>query len=246
MSHRLFGSPSIVRLRYNIREFSAANSLKSNVAGLGRSHRQKGAIPANARTCERIVMSGTPHPGKPEKSDDNVAFGNLAQRLSHEERPLSALYSRKIFRYARCTVCKGSAPHTLTRVRNLLGDVDDNVSELGISDLGKSPRKPDAIGCGQKLKHAGGRLGFGQTLRTVGHWQALKEKRYRDLQDARQMLKPACTNAVGTLFVFLNLLECQSETIRKLFLGHTKHESPHADTTSHMLVYWVRTFLRHE
>jgi hypothetical protein len=76
--------------------------------------------------------------------------------------------------------------------------------------------------------------------------QALEEKRHWNLEDTRQMLKPARTDPVGTLFVFLDLLERQPESLRKFSLAHAKHQPPHADTAPHMLVDRIRSLLRHE
>jgi hypothetical protein len=47
------------------------------------------------------------------------------------------------------------------------------------------------------------------------------------------MLKPARTDPVGALFVFLDLLERQPESLRKFSLAHAKHQPPHAGPFHH-------------
>jgi hypothetical protein len=69
--------------------------------------------------------------------------------------------------------------------------------------------------------------------------RTLKEKRHRYLKDVRQSVKAAGADAVGALLVFLDLLECQAQTVRQLHLGEVEHKSTHADTTTDMLVYRV-------
>jgi len=41
-------------------------------------------------------------------------------------------------------------------------------------------------------------------------FHTLKEERHRDAQGARKLEELACTNAIGTILVFLDLLKCDA------------------------------------
>src|SRR3954468_4164799 len=73
----------------------------------------------------------------------------------------------------------------------------------------------------------------------------LRRKRDRYLQDDRYLLQPARTDAVGSLLVFLNLLECEVERVAKLFLAHPEHHAAHADATADMSVDRIGRLLGH-
>jgi hypothetical protein len=47
-------------------------------------------------------------------------------------------------------------------------------------------------------------------------WRALEEKRNRHLKDLGKVLQAAGADAVGSLLVFLNLLECNPEGVSEL------------------------------
>ena len=57
------------------------------------------------------------------------------------------------------------------------------------------------------------------------------------------MLEPARTDAIRPLFVFLDLLERQTECTAELFLAHMQHKSTHAHSVADMLLDWVRRLL---
>ena len=44
-------------------------------------------------------------------------------------------------------------------------------------------------------------------------WQALEEEKNWHLQNARDLVQAACADAVGALFVFLDLLECEADGV---------------------------------
>jgi hypothetical protein len=56
-----------------------------------------------------------------------------------------------------------------------------------------------------------------------------EEELGRHLQYLGDMLQATCADAVRALFIFLHLLECQTERIAEFHLGHTKHQAAHAD-----------------
>jgi hypothetical protein len=64
----------------------------------------------------------------------------------------------------------------------------------------------------------------------------LEEKRYRNLQDAGDVLQAPRADPIRAFFLFLHLLERQAECIAKLLLAHFKHEPAHAHTTAHIHV----------
>jgi hypothetical protein len=57
--------------------------------------------------------------------------------------------------------------------------------------------------------------GFARDFR----WHFLEEKGHRHIQDIRQRIEAACADAVGTTLVFLNLLECQPNSLAQFFLA---------------------------
>ena len=73
--------------------------------------------------------------------------------------------------------------------------------------------------------------------------RALKKERYRDLQDMGNLLQPAGADAVGALFVFLDLLEGQSQRVAKLLLAHAVHHAAHTDPAPHVLVDGIGSLL---
>jgi hypothetical protein len=58
------------------------------------------------------------------------------------------------------------------------------------------------------------------------------------------VLQPAGTNAVGSLLIFLNLLERQSKPVRKVCLAHFEHQAAHAHAASNVLVDEIAGLLR--
>ena len=70
--------------------------------------------------------------------------------------------------------------------------------------------------------------------------RALEEECHRYLQDVGDLLQPTGSDAVGALFVFLDLLKSETERIAKLFLTHGEHHATHAHPAADMLVDWIR------
>src|SRR4051812_25933622 len=75
--------------------------------------------------------------------------------------------------------------------------------------------------------------------------RALEEERHRNLQDMRDVLQTARTDAVGALLVFLHLLEGDLERLAKLLLAHAEHLATHPQSAAHMLVDRVGELLGH-
>jgi hypothetical protein len=55
------------------------------------------------------------------------------------------------------------------------------------------------------------------------------------------LLQPAGPYAVGTLLVFLHLLEDEAECVTQLFLAHCKHKAAHPHPAADVLVDGVRS-----
>jgi hypothetical protein len=55
------------------------------------------------------------------------------------------------------------------------------------------------------------------------------------------VLKAAGADAVGSLLIFLDLLERQPERIRNIGLAHVEHQSPHSHAAADMLVRWIKS-----
>ena len=77
------------------------------------------------------------------------------------------------------------------------------------------------------------------------HRRAFEEKRNRHLKDLGEVLKAAGADAVGTLLVFLKLLERQAEGIRDIGLAHVEHEPPHSQAAADMLVGGIDSVFWH-
>jgi hypothetical protein len=56
-------------------------------------------------------------------------------------------------------------------------------------------------------------------------------------------LQTAGADAVGALFIFLDLLKCDAEIFSQLFLAHSQHVAPKPDATSNMDVDRIRFLL---
>jgi hypothetical protein len=65
---------------------------------------------------------------------------------------------------------------------------------------------------------------------------AFEEKWDRHIKDLGDVLKAAGADAVGSLLVFLDLLECQPEGVREFRLAHIEHEPPHPHAAADMHV----------
>ena len=69
--------------------------------------------------------------------------------------------------------------------------------------------------------------------------QAVEEEGYRNLEDIRKLLHPACPDAIGSGFVLLNLLISDSNRLAERLLAHVQHQPARAHTTTNMFVYWI-------
>lgn len=72
-----------------------------------------------------------------------------------------------------------------------------------------------------------------------------EEKRDRHLKYLGDLLKSAGADAVGSLFVFLDLLKCETEGIAELLLTHAQHHPTHAHARTDVLVDRIRCLLGH-
>jgi hypothetical protein len=59
------------------------------------------------------------------------------------------------------------------------------------------------------------------------------------------MPQAAGTDAIGTLLVFLNLLECQAKGVGNIGLTHIEHEPAHAQAAADVLVYRIENASGH-
>ena len=101
---------------------------------------------------------------------------------------------------------------------DLLNQFHDAAPEPGVGDPCEGARQGQAFGRGEKVVDV--RALFAQRLR--GERQVFEEERHRDLQDVSDLLKPTRTDAVGTLLVFLNLLERNAEYVRDVLLSEVR------------------------
>src|SRR5690242_1822100 len=105
----------------------------------------------------------------------------------------------------------GSALLRRLAVGDLLDEIDDAAPKLGIGDAREGAGEGEALGRREEVRDVGGRSALGETVGT-GHAgrAALKKEGHRDLEDFRNLLDPAGTDAIGAFLVFLNLLEGQA------------------------------------
>src|SRR5581483_1766029 len=109
----------------------------------------------------------------------------------------------------------------LTRQR--ADEIDDLPPHLGVLHPQESAVELQALGAGEEVNHVACRFRLAHTGTRLFRRAArcvLKEERYRDLEDARNVLQAARANPVRALFVFLNLLESDTKILAKLFLAH--------------------------
>jgi hypothetical protein len=60
------------------------------------------------------------------------------------------------------------------------------------------------------------------------------------------VLKPARTDTIGALLVFLHLLERQTKGVAKFGLTHPEHHSAHTDPSAHMPISGARGLGEHD
>jgi hypothetical protein len=124
--------------------------------------------------------------------------------------------------------------------RDLLNKPDDAAAQFWVPDTHERLHQRQAIRRGEEICHVGGRGSISRPLGRLPHTRrggrALEEERDRHLQDLGNVLQSAGADAVGPLFVFLDLLECQPEGVREIGLAHIEHEPPHAHPAADMPV----------
>ena len=127
--------------------------------------------------------------------------------------------------------------------RDPLNKQNDGATQFCIFDTHKRLHQIQAICRGEEVAHVGGRGSFS---RLPSRWpnarrgrRALKEKRNRHPKDLGDVLQSAGADAVGTVLVFLNLLECQSEGVCNIGLAHIEHKPPHSRAAAYMLIYGI-------
>lgn len=67
----------------------------------------------------------------------------------------------------------------------------------------------------------------------------LQKEGNRDIENCRDRLKAACTDAVGAFLVFLDLLKRNSKAFAKFFLTEAQHVTAKTDAAADMHVNWV-------
>src|ERR1700731_745792 len=105
---------------------------------------------------------------------------------------------------------------------DLLDQIDDATPELGLLDLHEGLGEGEPIRGGEEVRYVarGGSLGHAAVgLRMEGRG-ALEEECYRDLQNMGNLLQPAGAYSIGSLLVFLHLLEGETQCATELFLAH--------------------------
>src|SRR3974390_3465277 len=114
---------------------------------------------------------------------------------------------------------------------DLLHEIDDAAPKLWFVDARESLRERKPFRRGEEIRNISGR---GRVLRRTARprqvGRPLEEELDRNLQDLRNLLQAAGTDAVGALLIFLDLLERKAEGIAELLLAHVKHHPAHAHT----------------
>src|ERR1700730_10901955 len=128
---------------------------------------------------------------------------------------------------------------------DLLDQFDDAAPELGIRDARERAGQRQTLRGRQKIGNVSRRGAFGEAFARGAARSSLEQKRDRDLKDFGDLLDAACSDPVGALLVFLNLLECKAQCFAEFFLTHTEHDAAHAHTTADIFVNRVGRFGRH-
>src|SRR3984893_7485045 len=103
-------------------------------------------------------------------------------------------------------------PTSLLVVGDLLDQVDDAPSQLGIIDTCKRLGEGEAVRGGEKIGDIGGRGRLTDVVVARSRLdvrRALEEERDRHLKDVRNVLQPAGADPIGAFLVFLDLLKRQ-------------------------------------
>jgi hypothetical protein len=127
--------------------------------------------------------------------------------------------------------------------RDLLNKQDNSPAQFRVRDAHESLYQSQAVRRGEEIIHV--RVGVSYLhCRSRLARRSVEEKRNRHLKDLRNVLQPARANAIGSLLIFLNLLERQSKPVRKVGLAHFEHQAAHAHAAANMLVDGIKTVSR--
>src|SRR5271169_2563571 len=134
-------------------------------------------------------------------------------------------------------------PASLLVVGDLLDQVDDAPSQLGIVDTRERLGERQPVRGREKIGDIGGRGRLTYVVVTRSRLnvrRALEEERDRHLKDVGNVLQPAGADPIGAFLVFLDLLKRQAESVAEFFLAHRQHHPAHANAASDMFVDRVR------
>src|SRR3954468_12136205 len=118
-----------------------------------------------------------------------------------------------------------SAPaHQLTLrslpISNLLDQVDNAATKLGIVDPRECAGQRQSFGRCQKIGHIGRRGALTETCAVDSATRdPFEQEGDRNLQNLGDLLDPAGADTIGAFFVLLYLLERESESLTKFFLA---------------------------
>src|SRR5262249_13322573 len=74
---------------------------------------------------------------------------------------------------------------------------------------------------------------------------AFEKEGHRYLQNAGNLLQPACPDPIGPLLVFLYLLKREPERVAELFLAHRQHHPPHSNPAPNVFIDGIGSLLGH-
>src|SRR5580704_14170871 len=135
-------------------------------------------------------------------------------------------------------------PALILVVGDLLDQIDDAPSQLGIADARKRLGERQSIRGREKIGDIGRRGCLTDVVLThspqLNIRRALEEERDQYLKDVRNLLQPAGTDPIGAFLVFLHLLKRQTESVAELLLAHRQHHSAHAHAAADMFVDRIR------
>src|SRR3954453_14388420 len=116
--------------------------------------------------------------------------------------------------------------------------VNDPAAHLDVGDLDKGPVELKSFGTAAELDSESHRTILGKAA--VGcqflAWRILEKEGDGDAEYGGNRLQAAGTDAIGALFIFLDLLERDAEILAQLFLAHSEHIAAKPDPASHVNV----------
>ena len=129
-------------------------------------------------------------------------------------------------------------------IRNVHDKISDAVPEFHVFYAREGFGSGKAVGRGEKVGNVFRRRRVVLSSGEAGHMRrALEKERHGHLQNVREVMQAARTDAIGALLVFLHLLERQPERLAKVLLAHLEHHPAHPHATADVLVGRIRTFL---